>query len=246
MNLWQLEWLRMLRTKRLLVMVASFVLFGFAGPLTSRYLPDLLARTGGQVTVILPPPTPLDGIDSFLQSATQLGVLVAVVVAAAALSFDATPGLAAFYRTRVVQSWRLVMPRYIVVTMVVIGCLVAGTLAAWYETAIVLGGLPASRMLLGTALECLYFAFVIATVAFAASLVRGTLATVGVSLAILLTLPIAGSIQGLHRWLPSTLASSLSDVLRPSPPPFVAAASAVLCTIGFLTVSAILLSRREV
>ena len=53
----------------------------------------------------------------------------------------------------------------------------------------------------------------------AASVVRSTLATVGISLAVLLLLPIAGTVRPVETWLPTTLATAPADLLTRAHPP---------------------------
>ena len=68
-------------------------------------------------------------------------------------------------------------------------------------------------MLAGTLCGAAYLAFAVAMTALAASMVRGTLATVGVTLVVLLVLPIAGTLRRIDNWLPSTLANAPVDLL---------------------------------
>ena len=57
MTLWRLEWLRLVRTRRLVVIIAVYVFFGLTGPLSARYLGEILNRVGGGIKVELPAPT---------------------------------------------------------------------------------------------------------------------------------------------------------------------------------------------
>jgi hypothetical protein len=58
-----------------------------------------------------------------------------------------------------------------------------------------------------------YLAFAVAVTALVASMVRSTLATAGVTLAVLLLLPIAGTLRAINNWLPTTLATAPIDLL---------------------------------
>jgi ABC-2 type transport system permease protein len=207
MSVWRLEWLRVWRTRRLIALAGLFVLTGLGSPLLAYYLPDLLkgANTGG-VTIIVPKQTAADGMLSFAGNVDQLGTLTVVVVAAATLCFDAHPILAAFYRTRRPVS-QLVAARYLTVLGATLATLVLGTLGAWYETAVLLGPLDAGDMLGGLALEGLWFAFALAVVAAAASLIRGTPGTVGASVAVLLAV---AALPVLKSWLPTRLADGVA------------------------------------
>ncbi|HWD08839.1 MAG TPA: hypothetical protein VHA57_07060 [Actinomycetota bacterium] len=213
MSLWRLEWLRLVRTRRWLVLVGVFVLFGFVGPVGARYLPDLVKNAGHGVRVIVPKPTPADGIAQFISNASGIGVVVAVVVAVASLAFDAKPGLGVFYRTHIRRAPALVLPRYLVVAAASVVAFGLGTLAAVYETAVLLGGLPVSTMLLGMGLESLYLLVAIAVAAAATALVRGVLGAVGAAIGFLLAMPIVGNVQAVNRWLPSGLSTSMGSLV---------------------------------
>jgi ABC-2 type transport system permease protein len=78
-------------------------------------------------------------------------------------------------------------------------------LAAWYETALLLGSPPAGAILAGLLCGSVFLTFTVSVVTAAASVARSTLATVGITLGVLLALPLAGIVGPLHAWLPSTL-----------------------------------------
>jgi ABC-2 type transport system permease protein len=126
--------------------------------------------------------------------------------------------MAVFLRTRVVHVRDIVLPAYVVNTTAAIAALVVGSLAAWYETAVLLGGLPPGRMALGMALGALFLAFAIALTAFVASLARGVVATAGITLGVLLAMGIVGSIGGLGRWLPTALLTAVTGLVRGADP----------------------------
>ena len=242
MNLWRLEWLRLVRTRRLLVVTGVYLFFGLTGPLTARYLSAILGRLGTEgIRVEFPPPRPADGIAQFVGNASQIGLLVVVLVASSALAFDARREMAVFLRTRVDNVRHIVVPAYAVNAAAAGAALTIGALAAWYETAVLLGGLPPARMLAGIAYGVLFLAFAVAVVAFVAALVRGVLATAGVTLVALLGLAIVGNVTGTGRWLPTSLLSALAglvdgtraaDYLPAAVVTVVAGAVALLAAIG--------------
>lgn len=216
MSLWSLEFLRLKRTKRWLVLGGVFVVFGLMGPLAARYMKQLLNLAGGDmdgVTIEFPDPIPADGMIQYVGNAIQVGTLVAVIVAAGALAFDAIPEMGVFLRTRVPSVWRILAPRLVIPFLAIAAAFVLGVGAAWYETAVLLGALDVGGVLLGTALGILFFAFVVAVVAAVAQWARGMLATVMASLGILLTLPIVGIADVLGRWLPTRLGGALADLV---------------------------------
>lgn len=212
MNLWRLEWLRLWRTKRWIALVGIYVFFGLVGPLTARYLGEIVARLGGGVQVVFPDPVPADGMIQYVSNVSQLGLLVAVIVAAGALSFDAKPEMGVFLRTRVERILNITTPRYLVSAAAVAGSFVVGALAAWYETVVLIGGLPAGGTLAGIGYGVLYLAFVVAVVAAAGSRAKSVLGTVMSTIVVLLIMPVLGLVEAVGRWLPSHLVGALSSI----------------------------------
>ena len=214
MNLWRLEWLRLTRTRRLIALIGTYAFFGFVGPLTARYLSAIIDRFGGgDIQVVVPDPIPVDGIVQFTGNIYPIGLLVAVIFAAGALTPRALPEMAIFLRTRVTSAVRLVIPRFTVVFAAAAAAYVIGIGIAWYETAVLLGALPAGGLLLGAMLGIFYLAFAVAVVAVIGSSLESVLGTVMGSLLILLLLPIAGIVDAVGRWLPSHLVGAQVDLV---------------------------------
>ncbi len=215
MTLWRLEWLRLLRTRRWIALAAVYLFFGLTGPPLARYASDILRRFGsGNLQITIPPAVPADGISNYIKNASQIGLVVVVVVAAGALTFDARPEIGAFLRTRTDSLWRILAPRFWVSAVAAAGAFLAGSLAAWYETVVLIGRLSTGAMLAGMAFGVIYLAFAVAVVALSAAIARGTLAVVMLSLAILIALPIAGLVRGVGPWMPSELVGALDALAR--------------------------------
>lgn len=218
MTLTRLELLRMVRTHRWLALFGLYLFFGVIGPLTARYLNEIVEHFGtGDIVFRAPDPRPVDGVLQFIGNASQLGLLAVVLVAAAALSVDSRPEVAAFLRTRVEAPGRLLMPRFAVMSATAVAALVAGTVVAWALTAALLGSLPAGGMVLGTVLGGLYLCFAVAVVAAVAGILRSVVAIATTSLGALILLPIVGLAPAIEVWLPSQLFASIAGLVDGEP-----------------------------
>jgi ABC-2 type transport system permease protein len=249
MTLWRLEWLRLVRTRRLVALLGAYLFFGLTGPVTARYLSDILGEINTQgVIVKLPEPTPADGVAQFVSNASQIGLLIVVMIAASALAFDARREMAIFLRTRVDGLHRIVLPAFTVNFAAAAIGLVLGSLAAWYETAVLLGRLPAARMLAGIVFGVVFLAFATAVVALVAAVARGVLATAGASLVLLILLALLGNLGAIGRWLPTSLSSAMTGLVsgRPYADYLPAAAVAVVATALALAGAIRFGARREV
>ena len=198
--------------------------------------------------VIVTHPTAKDGIANYISQASQTGLVVVVVIAAGALTFDARRGLSTFLRTRADNMWQLIAPRFAVNAAAAVTAYTLGTLGAWYETALLLGSPPVGAMLAGLLCGSVFLIFAVSVTTAAASVARSTLATVGITLGVLLALPILGIAGPLHAWLPSTLVtapvallgrSGLGDYLP-------ALATAATGSALLLAVATVRLARRDV
>ena len=215
MTLVRLELLRMVRTHRWLALFGVYLFFGVIGPLTARYLNEIIEHFGtGDIVFEAPEAQPVDGVVQFIGNASQLGLLAVVLVAAAALSLDSRPEVAAFLRTRVERAGRLLMPRFAVVAVTAALALVAGTAVTWALTGALLGSLPAGAMVLGTILGALYLVFAVAVVGAVAAVLRSVPAIALASLGVLILLPIVGLVPAIEVWLPSQLFASIAGLVE--------------------------------
>jgi ABC-2 type transport system permease protein len=240
MTLWKLEIARLVRTHRWLILFGAYGFFGALGPLTARYIREIMARFGGdEFIVAVKDPTPAEGMAQFVSNASQLGLLAVVVVAAAALAFDARPELAAFLRTRVLRASMLVIPRYVITTAAAVGALVAGSVIAATLTAALIGPVPVGPLVLGTAYGAAYLGFAVAVVAAVASWARSVVTTVFAALAILIVLPVAGMVDTISTWLPTSLLGALPAMVdgEAAPEYLPALAVSVAVTAGLLAVA---------
>jgi ABC-2 type transport system permease protein len=214
MSLWRLEWLRLVRTPRAISLAVVFVAIGLIEPVVTKYQGKLLAHVGNGVKITVPPPTPADGLNGYVSEVMLVGLILVVVLASGALTFDASQGRAIFLRTRVGGCWQLLAPRVTVSAAAAAVAYLLGTLAAWYETSLLLGSLPAGRMLAGVLCAAAYLTFAVAVTALAASLARSTIATAGITFVILLALPVLGTVHVIDRWLPSVLVDAPVELVN--------------------------------
>jgi len=208
MGSWRLEWTRMLRTRRLLALVATFVILGFGMPVLTYFLPDLIKSGASGLQVTVEQQTAADALRGFAGNVGQLGTLVVAVVAAASVTLDGNVMVARFYRSRIRSSSALVLPRYAVVTATSVVALTLGTLAAAYETRVLFGGFSAGAVAVGLVLQSTWLCFVTAIVVLFASVLRSVVGVVGAAIAVLLALALLGSVLPDASWLPSRLAAS--------------------------------------
>ncbi len=249
MTLWRLEVLRLFRTRRWLALLGVYVFFGIIGPLTARYLSEFIDFLGGTegMEIEFPPPVPSEAMVQYASNAMQIGTLVALVVAAGALAFDAIPEMGIFLRTRVPDVRRILTPRLVVTAVAVVTSFVVGALVAWYEAWALIGPVAAEDVVLGTALGAVFLCFVVALVAAMTGLTKSVLSSVLASVVVLLAMPILGVVRGVGRLLPTHLSGALGALPSgASPADYTAATLITLAlTVLLLWIAVLTAQRRE-
>jgi ABC-2 type transport system permease protein len=225
------------------------VCFGAAGPLITRNLASIVKSSGGgsNIQVIVKHQTAVDGLDAYLKYAQQIGILVIVLIAAAALAYDSRPEAAAFLRTRATAR-QIILPKFIVTGGAAALAYIVGSLVAWYESDVLLGHLPVGQTLTGTAFGALFVVFVVAMVMLAASVFRGMIAVAVASLGLVIVISILGGLGVDQGWLPTHLLGSLSDLPKGAAVETYLTASAVAltATVAAIAAAPALSARREI
>lgn len=248
MTLWRVEALRLVRTGRIWILLGVYALFAVLGPISAKYLPQIIERFGGGVEVTVPEATPVDAMGQFFSNAGQIGLLAVLAVAAGALTFDVRREWAAFLRTRVASMRHLLLPRVVLPTLAAVLALAVGTAIAGVLTAIMVGGLPVGDLVVGTLFGAVYLAFAVAVVAVAASMTSQAITTVLLSAGVLVALPILQVVAAIEPWLPSRLLGATTTLLAGVPVTELLEATAVtvVVTVALLVVAIRRLDAREV
>ncbi len=212
MSLWCLEILRLFRTYRFWILLAVFASFGALGPLTARFLPEIVDAVGGGVEIAVPPPTPELAMAGYLGNALQIGMLAVVFVAAAALAFDAKPEMAVYLRTRA-SVRQILTPRYVVNMAAAVVSFFIGTAIAYVGSIMLIDAPRLGGTVTATLLLAVYLIFAVALTGLAASFVRSVPGAVLITVAALIVIGIIGLIPQVEPWLPSSLVGSFDALI---------------------------------
>jgi ABC-2 type transport system permease protein len=212
LSIWRVELLRLVRTRRLLVLGFLYLFLGATGPLLAKYAQQIFSKvSSSSVKITVAKPTPADGILGFYKSATQLGLIACIVITGLGVCLDARPPLSTYYRTRAGIP-RLLLPRLVASAVAAGAAYTFGLLFAWYETAVLIGAPDVGKTTATWALGLVYTLFAVALTFIVSGALRGTLAVVGCAIGIVIVLPIVGGVPALSRWVPSRLATLPADL----------------------------------
>ena len=74
------EFTESVRTYKLIIMLAAFLLFGIMSPVFAKIIPDLLKNLGGELAITVHVPTAMDSWAQFFKNVGQMGMIVVVIV----------------------------------------------------------------------------------------------------------------------------------------------------------------------
>lgn len=256
-SLWRLEFLRLVRTHRLLGLGALFLLLGFCVPILTANLPWLLRHSaqGRDLVATLPDPTPADGINSYVGQISQLGLIVIVVSFAGALCpyGRRQAGLYYWALTRVASGRRLgasaalLLPRFVACAVCTICVFLLGLVGAWYETAVLIGRPQLAALAVGAVFVCQYLIWVLAVVAAIGARAGSSIATASMSVLVIMIVGLAQNLPVLGRVLPTRLTEAPGALLQGASwtDYLPAAGVSVGLTAVLVCVALLLLDRRE-
>jgi ABC-2 type transport system permease protein len=247
LGLWRLEVLRVVRTKRWLLLFIAYPVLGAAGPIVVRHLDAILSALGADG---VDAPDDIDAdtpMTAYIGVSGQIGLLVALGMCAAAMSLDHRPGLAAFYRTRTRRTWQLVLPRWTVCAAAVCIANLVASLIVWAEIRWLFGPVRTELMLYAILFTTVYLLMALGVVAGAAAVLRRPVAVFGTALVALVLSPLPRLWKPLRGWSPDKLSGAGIELLDGSAPGSYAgpAAVAVVLTGVLLTFSVWRIGRRE-
>jgi ABC-2 type transport system permease protein len=247
LGLWRLEVLRVVRTKRWLLLFIAYPVLGSAGPIIVRHINSILSALGADGVDVPTDLTADAAMTSYVGVSGQIGLLVALGMCAAALAVDHRPGLAAFYRTRTCRPRQLVLPRWTVCAAAVCLANLVASVIVWAEIRWLFGPVRTDLMLYGIFFSTIYLLMALSLVAGAAAFLRRPVALFGTALIALILSPLPRLWKPLRGWSPDKLSSVEVGLLDGHEPGSYAgpAAVAVLLTGTLLALSVWRVGRRE-
>lgn len=144
------ETLESLKTYRALIAAAVFLISGMSGPLLTYYLPTIIksSSSSAHIRVIVLKQTAIDAVISYLGSASQLPMLVIILLAMGAIADERARGIAALVLYRPVSRAAYLLSKLTGYGLTVLTALVLGAAAAYYYTALLFPGSKAGPFLL--------------------------------------------------------------------------------------------------
>jgi ABC-2 type transport system permease protein len=205
--LWK-EWLEQRRSYRLLAAVIVLAIAGILGPLTAKYLPQMLAGMAdvpAGLAAILPAADISMAVGEYSDNVVQFGVLLALLLPMAAIVGEKSQGTAALTLSKPVSRLSFVSAKVIAQGFTLLLGVLTAALIGYFYIGVLFGWLDPGAFAAANALYGVYLIVLLSLTVLASSLARSTVASAGMAFGALILLGILGSIPVFSPYLPSAL-----------------------------------------
>lgn len=193
------------RTGRLPVVAVIFLIFGLTSPVLARYTPDIVKLAASSIAIHVPTPTMKDAVAQLVKNLSQLGALVAILLAMGTVAGEKESGTAAFIIVKPVSRFAFLAAKFSGLAMTMLGAVGVCGAAAYLYTAL-LFAVPSVPGYIAACLLMFLGLLVIASLTFLGStLSRSAIPAAALGVVALVVEGIVASVPNMARYTPSGL-----------------------------------------
>jgi ABC-2 type transport system permease protein len=139
----QKEMLQQWRTKRVLVVVLIFGLFGMGSPLLAYFTPQMLKMVPGaeQFASLVPTPTAADAMAQYIKNLTQFGFILAILLGMGAVAGEKERGTTSMILSKPMTRWAFITSKLAAQVSVYLLAFFLAMLGAYFYTIVLFGDL---------------------------------------------------------------------------------------------------------
>ncbi len=205
--LFQKEIAEHVKTYKLLIVAAVFLLFGLSTPMLFKFLPEIVKLSGEQIPIQMPTFTAADAVKSYINSLGQIGLLVTVLVAMGSVAQERERGTAVMTLCKPVGFGAFVSAKLAALVLIFGIGVALGAIGFYIYTVVLLGDLSLFSFLLITLLAGCYFVVCLSITLMYSTFFKNQLAAGALALVTLIGMALISNIPQLSPYMPSALMS---------------------------------------
>ncbi|MFS8501551.1 MAG: ABC transporter permease [Caldicoprobacter sp.] len=196
------------KTYKLLIMLVVFAIFGITNPLIAKLLPEILGSlaTDG-VIITLPEPTAYDAWEQFFKNATQMGLIVTVIIFSGVLSSELSKGTLINLLTKGLSRTAVILSKYTCMVLVWTASIALCFGLTYGYTVYLFPKDETSNLLFSVFCLWLFGLFLLAVLIFSATLTKSNYGCLLITLVAVLACMIMDIVPAMHRYNPISLAT---------------------------------------
>jgi ABC-2 type transport system permease protein len=211
------ELLEQWRTRRLLVLAAVLLVFGFLSPLLARFTPEIIGMfpETEQIASLIPAPTVNDAVAQYLENISQFGVILALLLTMGVVAQEKERGTAAVMLVKPLPRWAFLLSKFDALALTFLVSLALAGAGAYYYTLLLFEPLDLGRWVAVNLLLWVFLLVYVALTLLCSVLMRTTAAAGGLAFAGLIVLALPGVVPQIGRYLPGSLVGVAGAVALP-------------------------------
>lgn len=200
------------KTYKLLIVIAVLLLFGLSAPLLIKFLPEIIRMSGEQIPIQLPAFEAGDAIRSYVSNLSQIGLLVAVLIAMGSIAQERERRTAVMTLSKPVSCLSFITAKLAALGLTFITGLILGAFGCYLYTVLLLGSFSGTGFLVINLLAGFYLLFCISLTVMCSTLFRSQLAAGGLALVVLILLASISSVPLINKYLPNALMNWATNI----------------------------------
>lgn len=196
------------KTYKLLIMLSVFALFGITNPLVAKLLPEILKNfsTDG-ITIAVPEPTAYDSWQQFFKNATQMGLIITVIIFSGILSSELSKGTLINLLTKGLSRTAVMLSKYTSMVLVWTASIAVCFGLTFVYTVYLFPEDETGNLLFSVFCLWLFGLFLLASILFSASLTKSSYGCLLLTGAIVAACMIINIIPSAHKYNPISLST---------------------------------------
>jgi len=200
------EILEYIRTYKLFIMLIIFAVFGITNPLIAKLLPKILeSLITNDVIIKLPEPTAYDAWTQFFKNATQMGLIVTMILFSGVLSSEFSKGTLINFLTKGLSRTAVILSKYTSMALIWTISIVLCFGLTYGYTAYLFPENETSNLLFSVFCLWMFGLFLLATLIFSATLTKSSYGCLLITGIVVVACMIIDIIPTMHKYNPISL-----------------------------------------
>lgn len=210
----QKEWMELVRTKKFFILLCVFAFFGILGPVTARYMQEIIIMAmGDTMPITVPPTTWIDSWGQFYSNLSQMGGICVIFLFMGCVTGEKQSGSAALTLTKNLSHTSFIMAKFVTAVAIFCTSLLLTVLICFGYTYFLFGyaGEIAS-VLLGVVAYAVFVTTLIAVTVLTSTISRSTTVSALLAFCGFIILSVSGYTPKIGIVLPGTLLSKTTEL----------------------------------
>ncbi|WP_208560351.1 ABC transporter permease [Marinilactibacillus kalidii] len=199
------EGLEVWRTKRLILILTVFVLFGLISPLIAILTPEILSSFGSELNITLPEPTSLDSWMQFYKNLTQIGIYILAVFFCGSVNGEIRKGSLVNLVTKGLNRSAIISSKFIMMMILSLSAILLSFFITAIYTAVYFPDNDSPHIVAGLIPFLVFVVFFSAIILLGSTLFDGSMASLLFTIGVIIVLYLVNIVEPLQAYNPIQL-----------------------------------------